>query len=758
MSKIAIPPSQGWGSFFSTVETYPKADPAGDQPVSEGRVQPIPEISRADGATFLSWDKASQEFYLRTFRAPDYEMSLDVQESGKPSVRYDVRLLNGDVQSKPRGVPSSAWASAPAGTVSKVPAIDTLTAAEFKTWQKDAQAAYIDLVSRTSVPGIALSTGTANQYEEFLIVDRDAKGGGGKLVSRTATGLGLQPTAGMELDLGGGRPTGSNPKGAVDGQIDIPYYHLPGSASGNTGALISAGAEQLFPGIDGITTKLPASTRPAEMSTDPTTIADVRLFLEGADGKGGFNSWHTAYQVEYVNRWGVGATRPKTLEIPKSTTNAAGQLTTIPLMTAVLSAGDPPRLYRVEAITKQDFALMPKADQTAVAATVFFLKYKQTELNLTTDATDAKAQLTALRTNLNDNLFKTTGTNPTGADVRQVFLDQLAMLETKINGSAVHSKGEINDAVKALSERATRLSTFFDARNKAEGKSPNVNLKVDAGFLTTQFKTNVMSLDGGATVRSGFDVMFQQEKTIRDIARSREVAATGTMLAADGSRLPVTTDPSLSNGVRVLTSGTGKRLDAPTLIYLFQDSYNRQLQAEVAIETEYVKQVNALLKAYAVMQDTVNRTLGAFDKTKDDDGKDIEKALEGFPYAYYYDELTDQREIDARTAILMFDSAGFGAEHPVETLQKINRPTQQLFSGATPTAGGEAVLASDTHQQWTTYGTRLSDAVTQLNQESQTRMNDINNMDKQRNRHYELANSALAKMNDALQGILRASA
>ena len=54
-------------------------------------------------------------------------------------------------------------------------------------------------------------------------------------------------------------------------------------------------------------------------------------------------------------------------------------------------------------------------------------------------------------------------------------------------------------------------------------------------------------------------------------------------------------------------------------------------------------------------------------------------------------------------------------------------------------------------------GTKLKpDAVTLLNQNSQLKQNDISSMDKQKSRNFDLANSALQKMADAIQNIARA--
>ena len=56
---------------------------------------------------------------------------------------------------------------------------------------------------------------------------------------------------------------------------------------------------------------------------------------------------------------------------------------------------------------------------------------------------------------------------------------------------------------------------------------------------------------------------------------------------------------------------------------------------------------------------------------------------------------------------------------------------------------------------WNAFNSSLSDTVSQLNQQSQLKMNDINSATKQKDRHFDLANNSLSKMNDMIQTIAR---
>ncbi|MGQ3278510.1 MAG: hypothetical protein ACT6WE_18405 [Shinella sp.] len=225
-----------------------------------------------------------------------------------------------------------------------------------------------------------------------------------------------------------------------------------------------------------------------------------------------------------------------------------------------------------------------------------------------------------------------------------------------------------------------------------------------------------------------------------------------------------------------MSSITGAKFDVPYLVATLQAMYNLELEAHVVIETEEINQQNALLKTYAAMQDIVNQTLQKFAKA-DEGGKYVL----GIANIDDYKFLTNpERKWDAATnkwiegpdnftnAILisMFeDMLGKGQKHPLEKLRSISRPLSDIFDnpplfvdpqGNTHYTGQDYDLKRLTHPQWSTIGTRLSETVTLINQNSQIKMNDINSLDKQRNRHFELSNNALAKMNEILQNIGRA--
>lgn len=730
---LAIP-DMSWGNFTSTAPELPY-----------GTASAIPLVTGLTAGTFQSWTKNEQILYLMTHGQGDArELNLRDESTNRTVVAFmtgSASLSNVYVYV---GLNEASQAAGNGHDHSPDP--ETLTSETFMTWKREDQRVYIRLYG----------TGRNNRTELTFAPEKNPALTGVAL-SQFASGdvltpigvTGLFPTPGELL------PNAPNRESA------IPYFNLLGSAGDTgSGAFNKANAEALFPTRDGVTHTLPAADRPAGFSTVPTsltTAAAITAFI--AD----FGTWHSGFQVEYVNRYGTGT--PKKLEIPAYAAQQVAFPTAIPavipVMTALLSSDAPTRLIRVEALTKADFATMALADQTRVTATAAWAAYQQTKVGLSTDKATVTANIDLLIRDA-QLMFEVAsyagatlvpGSRPTTSQVStltlisskanspeaeyaKIFTDELDLLKTKLSKTAVISVTDVQKQIDDLEKRLIRAYTFWDSL-KDSVKETTKRVNFDGTYYSVPDR--VVSLDGGAVIKGGFDTFISQERRLRDLAKARYAVATD---AASGA------------------SFNGKHFDAATLIYFFQDKYNSELEAQVNMETEYVKQVNDLLKTYAAIQQSISSTLGAFGSgTKDTDTKAIDDKAIGF---YYY--LTDYDHSDApewRSAKLyvMFDDASSNNKHPVELLEKIERPTQNLLNNGLGNDSSDATnwdYGAYTSSQWQTFATKVDNAVTQLNQESQLRMNEINNKDKERNRHYDLANNALSKMNEALQSILRA--
>lgn len=90
--------------------------------------------------------------------------------------------------------------------------------------------------------------------------------------------------------------------------------------------------------------------------------------------------------------------------------------------------------------------------------------------------------------------------------------------------------------------------------------------------------------------------------------------------------------------------------------------------------------------------------------------------------------------------------------HPMETLYGIDRPVQKFTGESEDENGGLAFVRKTV---WDSFSTQLNDTVTLLNQRNQLKQNEIESATRRQNRHFDLGNNALKKMNDLLMTIGR---
>lgn len=517
----------------------------------------------------------------------------------------------------------------------------------------------------------------------------------------------------------------------------IPYFYLSGSANGTPSSVVATSAEWLFPSLDGETSTLPVEDRPAMFYFDVTasgvTDAQKTAFLQD------FAKWHSAYQLEYIKAHGtdvtVGSETVKKLDVVVGSPAAR--------LTGIVSPDDPAKHYIVQALDKAAIARMTLTEQQAIVATGSAFTQMAALLGLSATATD---NLPAATNKLNGgniasggptapftiseyvdeliyDLYHTAAPNkgnvtlPTAAT--DAFNTQLKILKEQIANSAIVSAKDIKQKVDDLRDRFNRLFAFFNVKEESgqtwNMNTPNQNVTV---------YTDVISQNGDLSgINRGYAVFLAQEQRIAELAEARMKLVR-------------------SNGML-----NGKNLDVPYLVYKFQSLYNLSLEAQVVAETEQVNQQNDMLKTYAAMQDIVNRTLTLFPKA-DDTKKGV--------FGYGVDE-THKITTDQMLMLSMFENNLGGQKHPMELLNNISRPSFDFFLSLNDNTKVDNFDTNQfTHTQWSTFGTRLSETVTLINQNSQIQMNDINSLDKERNRHFELANNALSKMADIISNIARA--
>jgi hypothetical protein len=463
---------------------------------------------------------------------------------------------------------------------------------------------------------------------------------------------------------------------------------------------------------------------------------------------GVFESWHSAFQAEYINA----------NKNPPNFDATTGVLTIGPvggqqIHVTLSSAQD--KVYILENLQIADFAAMTLADQQRIAQTdtfknVLAAQFGLSGSNIPADKDAVVGPNSTYQQAINDvNNFDLTNIDPkifSQAD-KQVFIDELNNIKTRVDQQGVFVATEINSAAKDIMDRFDRVKAFAQAAGTPQDQSSSFN-RTDTnpdGSLVhpeTQF-TNVISNDGGAGVLSSLQNMMTAEKQI---------------LAADNASLQLATTG--------LLPGLTKHLDVPTLLAAFQMYSSLKTQGQAAADTEEIQAINELLQTYNVMQDLVARTLATFDVTKSDQVRGLLGYQHNNSINNNSGNLNDPRHQDLDhllfggdengpdgkpftappltleqvKVISMFEQDLGGIQNPIESLFNVTRPTFDFYDNK------GATLNYFQKSFWDQAASRLSQAAQQLTQQNQIIFNNINSETKEQTTFYQNASDALSKL------------
>jgi hypothetical protein len=487
----------------------------------------------------------------------------------------------------------------------------------------------------------------------------------------------------------------------------IPYKYLQGSDVGVSDTINDTKAEALWPTYT--TATPPVTTLPSDWTLSTSVSYDI------------FSTWHSQVQAYWMDKNGLTT---KTLTDSNSKQHE------------IVRSAESPKVFVVDLLSKRDFASISKTDQERIAGTTYFKATLAALYGLVpstasgSTATDIASARTAVATVISaykakiDTAWNFSSSLNTDRDV---FKSEITNIETRLATMAIFSIPDITTQLETINTRSNRAAAF--------GKSTNEGTDNAIPF-TSNYKQPV-SLDDGATIQSGYTSMMAQERR---------------MLALDNARLD-------------LAQKTGqfadRRLDAPTLIFLFQQYTNQIVEADVAAKTEEINQLNAYLKTISVIQKYVGQTTGAFNPSKSDQQLGwLNRSNTVFSfsnnnkdYPTYINSINSSSSVtkeDMQALMMIEDVLGSKRKHPLSTLYSIALPTMDIIENVSNVYNGIYKT------KWDSLATSLSDTVTLLNQESQVKMNEVNSAEKQKNRHFELANNALSKMYDILQNVARA--
>lgn len=538
-----------------------------------------------------------------------------------------------------------------------------------------------------------------------------------------------------------------------------PYLHLPGSGEG------SMTVEELE--AQAISVYGEASMPVPDNNYSPT----VSEFL----------SWHTLEQralLEYLVQQGK-------VEDDGEIVIGDGSYTI-----HVVMASDDESFYVLEHLQKRDFSTIPLVDQQKIVQTDTWLETVSVALDMVpTGAGTSDEARDEILNGAIKSLEEMIEAAPDGFEA-DPYTDQVKLLKLKLEQMGAFSETSINEQVSALQERFVRALAFYNsldateveldefgasynadpnykpggdidhyviydnwiifdgddyANSKGKNKGKNTreayeNLTLD-DVVSRKF-VDIISLDYNAKIKEGYTLFIEQEKRLAAIQQQKwELIQTGNL--------------------------NGRQLDAPSLIAYLQLLTSLEKEAIVAMDTEEIEQMNQLLQDIAVFQDIVNETLSKFDPSKPNQ----KLGLLGLE-----DDSLDGLTLKKAMAVAMFTMGLAVRDHPIVALKGIELPTFEMIGFAEklelstlyrvgdrdnsyPTftfnenfEGDDfiALIKNDawswnklTKTEWDSIATRLSEVVTTLNKDVQTKQTDVTGKLKEKNQSFTLCNQMM---------------
>ncbi len=548
---------------------------------------------------------------------------------------------------------------------------------------------------------------------------------------------------------------------------DMPYHLLPGSSGVDIDTPpIYTDAAALFPVFDGTPAVATASPHGSLNTPAGSTVPNSRpsTFNDPVVQPGDFAGWHTAHQIAYLETRGT----PTTLDDGDG--NVAYRYAKVGASSnernnihALLSQ-DGSRVIIINALTRPDIAKLPLGDQRALALVPVFseliaepysLEPTQAQLNPvppTVAKTTAviRAEMKEIIQDRIDDIkaLITYGDQeaafnaalPDSTERKQFFhyffTQQLEALRDNLDGMAIFDRDSITQQVGDVLERFERLNRYASISDApTPGAQPLLALN---------------ATDYNGSIATALSLLLRVESKIHEAVLLEEAITDGP-----NARVPLnTTEPA--SAARL----AGRKLDPPMMTFLLQSLASYRSELDVEARSEELNQQTRLLQDYTAMQKWVNITLASYDPVKLADADEDEVlpigGLASESYGGLYSGRVEYNSLNP-DVLSMFDATAAAANsntyHPVEVAKNVVRPTAELFSYSSGTTL-ETALPQYRKSIWDTLATNLSEATKLVNQENQIQMDAINNINKEKNRHYDLASSTLNKMTEMLRSII----
>ncbi|WP_158241876.1 hypothetical protein [Tabrizicola sp. TH137] len=506
----------------------------------------------------------------------------------------------------------------------------------------------------------------------------------------------------------------------ITGVDTRPYTRLSEGANGMAQKVLDDAAA-IFPEFDGLTQL--ALPLPADYAS-PSLAS--------------FLNWHSAHQVQYLKdqapNWTAGDLRLLTFGTSVDPTQNE---------TFLLTA-DGKQVLRIATLQPTEIARLALADQERLAMLPAFRELHANPMGLwpaddifnlaASGGTAPPATVDEARARIETEIlapFETlvlAAADPTrrnetitaenlAALYPNLFLDQIASLRRRLDRMAVFNPDVISQMVADLNTRFTRLQSYSTVTPPGT---------TDA---TSRLTTSVNSIDNLAGINRALQIFLQSE------LRQRDILATNDVIVFDGTF-------------------QNRAVDTPLMVFLFQTQENYSDEADAQARSEELNQTKSLLEAYAKMQQFVNDTIRSFDPTQfQKDNENNPDAVERKSFMNVANTASLNLSTQDLLVVSMFDRtfapANGNSFLPIERETNSTRPTFPITNPA-----ASSVLVAYTQQEWDLFSQDLSKISKVLSADSEARMDAINRVAKEKNRHYELATETVTKMTEILRSIL----
>jgi hypothetical protein len=533
-----------------------------------------------------------------------------------------------------------------------------------------------------------------------------------------------------------------------------------------------------------------------DVDNPPASVASLTLraptnapdFSEPPD----FTNWHSAFQAEYIairsERTLPTAITPPTYVIGASLTNAS----------AIYMLDDKNRPVNLLAMTLSDYAMLTDTEKARFGPNLIDSGHLG-RLGLSTSAGDRATVLAFL-----DGIISDVNNSSLSTAQRLLFTRQLDMLRAEVSPTTqAFSAAKIQTEANEIKSRFEVMAEFVSAPQStaitftnyiSSDRGPFRDWDTSLTSASNLTRGTVNSLDGGASIRAAITAFERAETEILNAKQRR-----GLIVQNSAFRDPNLDVPNLIFQLQLLYEGEAEGVvDAGTEEF-------RQLHRLLEDYNVMQQMLSTTLAAFDTSKNDDKRRFmniggkedGGVDDSQVDRFETVTATDIGYEQEHYeqysngtprvrnddtvpfyhwsmlaiedndvsemYRRWTEQiRGDDAgdttgkltatqMLAFSMFLDEAWAKQgdrwHPIENLYNADRPTFDLIDESDDGALSLKLMGKNSYDQ---FQTALSNSITILNQQNQIKQNEVENATKQQNRHFELGNNALRKMNDLL--------